>query len=93
MGNGAFETARTYHTGDSYFPKSIAVGDFIGDAALDLAASTVHGISIFPDTGDGDFLNPINTSARPGSGIYGRETDRQQARARALLRAGFGACE
>jgi len=60
-GDGTFTSAAASFSLD-YFPTSIAVGDFNGDGALDLAFSDLNGVEIALGVGDGTFKE---TSASP----------------------------
>jgi hypothetical protein len=57
-----FQTAKTYPLGSS--PFSVATGDFNGDGKLDLAVSSIAGLTILIGKGDGTF-QPANTTASP----------------------------
>jgi len=60
-GDGTFTSVPMSFTLD-YFPKSVVVGDFNGDGALDLAFSDLQGVEIALGNGDGTFKE---TSASP----------------------------
>jgi hypothetical protein len=67
-GNGTFQSAVNYTTGES--PVSIAIGDFNNSGIMDLAVSGAVGIlSILPGNGDGTFQSP--TYYVSGDGSYG----------------------
>ncbi len=66
-GDGTFQTAANYGTG--MFPVFVAVGDFNGDAKLDLAVANRGGISVLLGNGDGTFQRAVNYAlfSRPQS--------------------------
>jgi hypothetical protein len=57
-GDGTFHTKSTTAIGDA--PNFVAVGDFNGDAKLDILAGTSFGNSLLLGKGDGSFQTPIS---------------------------------
>ena len=57
LGTGSFAAATNLNTGASSGPSSVTIGDFNGDAKLDIATANAYSntVSVFPGAGDGTF--------------------------------------
>ena len=66
-GDGSFQSPVNYNAGDG--PKTVAIGDFNGDANLDLAVGNgwnSGNVTILLGNGDGSFQSPVNYNAGDG---------------------------
>ncbi|CAF0964700.1 unnamed protein product [Adineta steineri] len=72
-GNGSFGLQTKFLTGVTSFPYSVAIGDFNGDAQLDLVVvfNFLGSVGVFPGTGNGSFGLPKMFSTGSGSRPYG----------------------
>jgi hypothetical protein len=65
-GDGTFQAGLEYSV--QAFPQSLAVADFNGDGALDLATQTAFGwVSVLLGKGDGTFLGHVDYEIKPGN--------------------------
>lgn len=68
-GDGTFRTRTAYVLGAGRYPRGIAVADFDGDGAADLAvANGYYYISVLIGRGDGTFQAPVDLVAGSGGG-------------------------
>ncbi|CAF3084775.1 unnamed protein product [Rotaria sp. Silwood2] len=71
-GDGTFATQRTFSTGNSSLPYSIAVGDFNNDSLLDVAVASfrTNYVNIFLGYGNGSFISQKQLSTGSGSSPF-----------------------
>ncbi|CAF1007680.1 unnamed protein product [Adineta steineri] len=72
-GNGSFGSQAKFLTGATGRPYFVAVGDFNGDARLDVvvAFNSLASVGVFLGTGNGSFVLPTMFSISSGSKPYG----------------------
>jgi hypothetical protein len=71
-GDGTFQTALSYSTGNSYYPATVAIGDFNGDGRADVAILGTGSLGVLLGNGDGSFQGPVfSTSFASSNGPYG----------------------